>query len=70
MLDLSYIHVKMAQLMSVRLVKCSQCDHMVRFGRFTCGSCGARTSLINWTLTHIILVGLVIVFGIIGFALL
>ena len=47
--------------MAVRLISCRNCGHMVRLGVMRCGRCDATTPLMNWSVIHVALFGMVIV---------
>lgn len=49
--------------MTVRVFMCRHCDHMVRLGAVRCGKCQAWTPVLNWTVTHVVVLGLLAIFG-------
>ena len=56
--------------MTVRLLPCSRCGHMMRFGASECGQCGAPAGLANRASVHVTVLAAVVVAAIVGLALL
>lgn len=47
--------------MTIRLISCRACGHMMRLGSSRCGQCGNPAPASNWTVTHIGAVVLLVV---------
>lgn len=55
--------------MAVRVFICPNCSHQVRLGAMHCGQCGARTPLLNWVSTQVVLLLFVVTLFLLGIAL-
>lgn len=41
--------------MPLRVFHCQHCEHRLRLGATTCGSCGKPTTVWNWSVVHLAL---------------
>ena len=46
--------------MTVRLIACTSCGHMIRFGASHCGQCMAPSPALNRTSVHLAALGTVV----------
>ena len=46
--------------MMIRVFPCRECGHLMRLGSSRCGQCGCPSPALNWTITHIAAVALLV----------